>query len=135
MPSPDPAGVLEAINQAWQHAPPEGIATLLAQHFTDDAVFVAPNLARVARGRDAVAASYADFARNANVLEVHIDPAQVDFDGDVAIATMPWSIRYEFDQRRTSERGYDTYVFRRQGDRWRVCWRSMVPLSAQTEPV
>jgi ketosteroid isomerase-like protein len=126
MPSPDPAGVLKEINRIWQETAPDEIANLIAPYFTHDAVVVAPSLARVARGREAVAASYADFARGANVLEVRIDEPQVDYCGDVAVATMPWQMQYEFGGGRSSERGYDTYVFRREAGQWRIFWRSMV---------
>jgi ketosteroid isomerase-like protein len=126
MPSPDPAGVLTEINRIWQTAAPDNVADLIAPYFTEDAVVVAPNLARVARGRGPVAASYGDFARSAKILEVRIEEPHVDFFSDVAVATMPWSMSYEFDGRRSSERGYDTYVFRRETGRWQICWRSMV---------
>jgi ketosteroid isomerase-like protein len=126
MPSPDPAAVLKEINRIWQQEAPEEIARLIAPHLTDDAVVVAPSLARVARGREPVAASYADFVRSATILEVSIDEPEVDLCGDVAVATMPWRMRYEFGGRRSSERGYDTYVFLREAGRWRIFWRSMI---------
>jgi hypothetical protein len=63
------------------------------------------------------------------VLEVHIDEPEVELCGDVAVATMPWSMRYEFGGRASTERGFDTYVFRRTDGRWQICWRSM--MSAQ----
>jgi ketosteroid isomerase-like protein len=126
MPLLDPARVLAEINRIWQETAPDEIAGLIAPHFTQDAVVVAPSLARVARGREAVAASYADFARRAKILEVRIDAPQVDYCGDIAVATMPWRMRYEFDGSVSGERGYDTYVFRREAGRWRIFWRSMV---------
>lgn len=126
MPSLDPAAVLAEINRIWQSATPTEIAQLVAPYFSDDAVVVAPSLARVARGRAAVAASYADFARTAKILEIRIEEPQLDFFGEVAVATMPWQMCYEFGDRRNSERGCDTYVFRRESGDWRICWRSMV---------
>jgi ketosteroid isomerase-like protein len=132
MPSLDPGGVLAEINRIWREAAADEIAELVAPHFTEDAIVVAPSLARVARGRAAVAASYGDFVRSATVLEVTIDEPQIDSSGNVAIATMPWRMRYEFGGRRSTERGFDTYVFRREGDAWQICWRLMI--SAQEEP-
>ncbi len=126
MPSLDPVGVLAEVNRIWREVEPEAIAELVAPHFTEDAIVVAPSLARVARGRAAVAASYGDFIRSATVLEVSIDDPEVDTYGDVAVATMPWRMRYEFGGRSGSERGFDTYVFRREGERWQICWRSTV---------
>jgi ketosteroid isomerase-like protein len=126
MPSLDPAGVLDEINRIWQTADHDDITKLIAPHFTDDAVLVAPSLARVARGPGAAAGSYADFARTAKIVDVQIEDPQVDLCGDVAVATMRWSMQYEFGGRRGRERGYDTYVFRRDVGRWQICWRSMV---------
>lgn len=133
MPSLDPGGVLAEINRIWRESAPDEIAALLAPHFTDDVVVVAPSLARVARGRDAVAASYGDFLRSATVLEVSIDEPEIDAFGDVAIATMPWRMRYEFGGRRGSERGFDTYVFRREDGAWRICWRSTIAAEERDE--
>ncbi len=78
MPWPDPAAILAEINRIWQDAAPEQIADLVAPYFTEDVVIVAPNLARVAKGRDAVAASYGDFVRNTKILDVHIEEPQIE---------------------------------------------------------
>lgn len=134
MPSLDPGGVLAEINRIWREHAPEAIAELLAPHFTEDVVVVAPSLARVARGRAAVTASYGDFVRSANVLEVSIEAPEVDDFGDVAIATMPWRMRYEFGGREGTECGFDTYVLRREDEAWRVCWRSTVSAEELAEP-
>jgi ketosteroid isomerase-like protein len=126
MRSLDPAGVLSEINRIWQEAAPDEIAARIAPHFTHDAVVTAPSLARVARGRERVAESYADFARNAKMIEVRIDEPEVDLFDGVAVATMTWRIRYEFGGKRGAERGHDTYVFRLDDGAWRICWRSML---------
>lgn len=88
MPSPDPAGILSEINRIWQDAAPEAIADLVAPYFTEDAVVVAPNLVRVAKGCASVAASYGDFARTTKILELRVEEPQVHFCGNVAVATM-----------------------------------------------
>jgi hypothetical protein len=126
MPSPDPAAVLAEINRIWQSAAPDEIADLIRSHFTHDAVVTAASLARVARGRDQAAESYADFARNAKIIEVRIDDPQVDLFDTIAVGTMAWRIRYEFGGRQGAERGHDTYVFRFEDGAWRICWRSML---------
>ena len=126
MPSLEPRGVLAEINRIWRESAPETIAELVAPHFSEDAIVVAPSLARVARGRAEVAASYGDFVRSARLLEISIDEPEIDTHGDVAVATMPWRMRYEFGERTSTECGFDTYVFRRAGDRWEICWRSTV---------
>ena len=126
MPSPDPAAVLAEINRVWQSVAPDEIAGLIGAHFTEDAIVAAPSLARVARGRDQVAESYADFARNAKIVELRIDDPQVDLFERIAVATMVWRMRYEFGGKQGAERGHDTYVFLFEDGSWRICWRSML---------
>lgn len=130
MPSPDPAGILTEINRIWQEAEPGEIADLVAPYFTEDVVVVAPNLARVAKGRAAVAASYGDFVRSTKILEVHIEEPQVDLFGNLAVATMRWTMHYEFDGRPSIESGHDAYVFALEGGCWRICWRSVASTQA-----
>jgi ketosteroid isomerase-like protein len=125
MRSPDPAAILTEINRIWQDAPPEEIADLIAPYFTEDVVVGAPNLARVAKGRASVAGSYGDFVRNTKILEMHVEEPQVDFCGDVAVSTMRWKMHYEFEGGQSTESGHDTYVFRLEDGRWRICWRSV----------
>jgi ketosteroid isomerase-like protein len=126
MQSPDPAAVLAEINRAWQNAAPDDVVALIAAHFTHDAIVTAPSLARVARGREQVAESYADFARTAKIIEIRIDEPEVDLFDGLAVATMAWRIRYEFGGKQGAERGHDTYVFRFDDGAWRICWRSML---------
>ncbi len=125
MPSPDPAGILSEINRIWQDAAPEEIADLVAPYFTEDAVIVAPNLVRVAKGCASVSASYGDFACSTKIVELHIEEPQVDFCGNVAVATMCWQMGYEIDGRLSTESGHDTYVFTFADERWRICWRAV----------
>ncbi|MGA8098502.1 MAG: nuclear transport factor 2 family protein [Candidatus Cybelea sp.] len=126
MQSPDPSAVLAEINRVWQSAAPDDIVALIRSHFTHDAVVTAPSLARVARGREQVAQSYADFVQSAKIIEVRIDEPQVDLFDGVAVATMSWRISYEFGGKQGAERGHDTYVFRLDDGAWRICWRSML---------
>jgi ketosteroid isomerase-like protein len=133
MSSLEPDAILRAIHDAWRNLRPGEIAARIADHFTDDVVMVAPNLIRVTRGRAQVAESYADFARSASVFEAQIDEPAIDYFGDeLAVATMAWRIHYYFGGVRSDETGHDTYVFRRDAGRWRICWRSMA--SAPTTP-
>lgn len=131
MPSPDPTEILTAINRIWQEADPKEIASLVEPYFTDDIVVVAPNLVRVAKGRAAAAASYADFVRSITILQVQIEQPQVDFCGNVAIATMRWKMQYEFGGRSNAESGHDAYVFRLDGGCWRICWRCVASAQEQ----
>lgn len=72
-----------------------------------------------------MAASYGDFVRSTKILELRIEEPQVDFCGDIAVATVRWKMHYEYGGRQSAEGGHDTYVFRLEDGCWRICWRSV----------
>jgi|SRR5271156_3661458 len=118
--------ILEEINDAWRHGPPGDVAARIRPHFTADAVIVSPSLSRVARGGDAVAASYQDFATTTRVLRALLGTPEVDVLGEVAVATLTWHMLYVFDDIETVDTGHDVYVFARRDGRWLVCWREVL---------
>jgi len=117
--------VIQSINDAWQTGPPESVAARVRPYFAADAVVVGPDLTRVARGGDAVAASYADFVASTTIIESTLDDPQIDVSADVAAATMTWRMRYEYEGAQTTEAGVDTYVFARRDGHWIVVWRHL----------
>jgi uncharacterized protein (TIGR02246 family) len=122
--------VITSICNAWQTGPPGSIAGGIRAHFAADAVIVGPDLTRVARGRDAVAQSYADFAASATIVESSLDDPEIDVSSDVAVATMTWRMRYTYEGAQMREGGVDTYVFARRDGRWLVVWRRLESSSA-----
>jgi uncharacterized protein (TIGR02246 family) len=120
------AGILAAINDAWRTGPPHQVAAAIRPYFSDDAVIVAPNLARVARGGDAVAASYQEFVETTRVLRAMLGTPEIDVLGDVAVATVTWHMLYVFDGTETVDTGHDVYVLRRREGGWLVCWREVL---------
>ena len=121
------ADVLRAVNRAWRELDPDAIAPALRPLFCDDAAIVGPRFAALADGRDAAVASYADFARAAVVTDFAMDDPTVRLSGDTAIATYGWRIVYDLDATHYDETGHDIVVLRRDGERWRVLWRAMIP--------
>jgi ketosteroid isomerase-like protein len=117
--------VIQSICDAWQNGPPDAVAARIRPCVAADAVIVGPDLTRVALGGDAVAQSYADFVASATVLEAALDEPQIDVSSDVAVATMTWRMRYEYEGAQTMEAGVDTYVFARRDGRWIVTWRRL----------
>lgn len=116
---------LEALNDVWQSTPPAEVAEKVAPFFSGDAVVVGPGLARLARGRDEIARSYADFTANATLLEVALEPPEVDVSERVAVATLKWKMRYRYHDAETSLTGYDVYVLVPEGERWLIVWRKL----------
>ena len=129
MPDEDAAeivAILSAINDAWRYGPPHEVAARIRSYFSDDAVIVAPNLVRAARGGDAVAASYQAFVETTLVRRAMLGPAEVDVLGDVAVATLTWHMLYAYEGSETVDTGHDVYVFTRRDGRWLVCWREVL---------
>jgi ketosteroid isomerase-like protein len=115
------AELVNALNLAWRSGAAD-VAARIAPFFADDAVIVGPDLRRAARGRAAVAASYAEFLASATVVDYAEDSPEIDLAGDVAVATLGWTMTYEYQGGRSTERGHDIYVFARRPE-WRIVWR------------
>jgi hypothetical protein len=43
----------------------------------------------------------------------------------LAIATLNWSVTYEFRGTQSAEAGHDVYVLRCDGEFWRIYWREV----------
>jgi ketosteroid isomerase-like protein len=121
-----PAEVVQKLNATWLHEPSGTIASAVRALFSDDVVVVGPNLQRMTSGGDAVARSYDEFTSSARILDVQLGDPVVDEFVVVAVATMPWSMTYEYEGRRSTERGHEVYVLRREGNDWKICWRQIV---------
>ncbi len=117
--------ILRAVNDAWRTAPPGEVAARVREYFADDAAIVGPDLARVARGGDAVAKSYDDFVSSARVLWAELDEPAIDVAGEVAAATLTWRMRYAYQGVESSEAGHDVYVLGRRDGRWLIVWRKL----------
>jgi len=83
------------------------------------------DLARLARGGDAISQTYEDFVTGAKILRAELKDPEIDVIADVAVATFEWRMRYEFQGAEFSEIGHDVYVFGRQGGRWLISWRKV----------
>jgi ketosteroid isomerase-like protein len=125
---------VKKLNFVWLNREPGTIATAVREFFTGDVVVVGPNLERVAAGCDAVARSYDDFASNARILDAEFGEPVADEFAAIAVATMPWTMTYEYGGMRVTERGHEVYVLRREGFDWKICWRQIVsyPTSSAT---
>jgi hypothetical protein len=124
-------GILASINAAWQTLSGGDVARCIGQHLAPGAVLVASDLTRVARGRDAFAQSYEDFASRAKILDVNLDAPLIDIIGVSAVATLTWRMRYDIGGTLSTEAGHDTYVFARQDKKWLVIWRNIESVHAE----
>jgi ketosteroid isomerase-like protein len=129
-----PAEIVKKLNSTWLRSEPGTIAPAVRDLFTEDAVVVGPNLQRVAAGGDATARSYDDFVSSAHILDANVDDPIVDAFADVAVATVTWSMTYEYQAVQATEHGHEIYVLRREDGAWKICWRQIVSYPASSAP-
>ena len=113
---------MRRINEAWR----AGRFDELRDYFHPDVVLAQPGFAQRSVGREALIASYADFAREATVHSFTTGEVHVDHAGESAVTTTPWTMDYEFGGQRFQEHGWDLLVFARPEGRWVVVWRTVV---------
>lgn len=95
--------------------------------FREDAVLLGADLEHRLEGRDAIVDSYAQFLREARVLAFESEAPIVDVIGDAAVTVTPWAVRYEREGTIHEETGGDLLVLARDGEGWRVAWRTLLP--------
>ncbi len=110
------------INDAWLH----GRFDELRDLFHPDIVLARPGFGERTSGRDAVIASYREFASEATIHAFTAGEIHIDRTGDSAVTTMPWTMDYTIDGRRYEDRGWDLLVFGRREGGWVVVWRTVV---------
>jgi hypothetical protein len=118
--------IVDAINEAWLHAPPAVMRSEMIQYFHPDITVRGPDLTRLFAGREACVDSYAEFVGGATVLESHFSPAEVDLFGDFAIASTAWRLKYDLGGARFDETGHDIFAFARMDGRWLAVWRMLL---------
>jgi hypothetical protein len=95
--------------------------------FREDAVLLGGDLEHRLEGRDAIVDSYAQFLREARLLGFESEAPIVDVIGDSAVTVTPWAVRYERDGSIHEETGGDLLVLARDGEGWKVAWRTLLP--------
>ena len=120
--------LLERINSAWLKNPPDAIPAALEDCFHESMVIQGPGFQSMGEGgRDACALSYADFMRNAAVLDCTLSEPIIHLAGDAAIATYSWRMTYIMKGQQSTESGRDVFAFTRSEGRWLAFWRAMLP--------
>jgi hypothetical protein len=86
--------------------------------------------ARVVAGREAMVQSFRDFLAAAKVLDFETLDLQVDLFGPTAVAGLVFRIRYEMEGQAYDEKGKDVLVLNRDGNVWRIVWRTQIPVAS-----
>jgi uncharacterized protein (TIGR02246 family) len=119
--------VLRTINDAWRR----GRAEDLGEYFHPDAVIVAPGFHKRAEGRSQCVQSYKDFVASTQVTDYREGDVTVDIWGETAVASYDYEIAWDVKGQPYRDSGRDVFVLRREGGKWLVVWRTLVPASAQ----
>jgi hypothetical protein len=118
----DVGDVVAAITDAWL----AGRWDELRAYFHPDVVLAQPGFAKRTVGREALIASYRDFAQRTTIHSFTPGVIHVDATPESAVTTMPWEMDYTLEGERVVERGWDLLVFGKRDGRWVVVWRTVV---------
>ena len=118
--------VISRLHDAWSKNPSDEIPRAMDGLWHQDAVILAGAL-EMARGREACIKSYQDFVEQATVEDTTLGEPSVEVWGDTAVATSSWHMTYDFDGKRHTESGHESFVLVRTDSRWEIVWRSIVP--------
>lgn len=122
--SDPPLDVVRAINAAWAggHAREE-----LPELFTDEAVIVGPDLARLATGRDECVQSYVEFEAAIELVEFEEFDHRIDRFGPAAVVDYAYRAVYRRDGEELTDYGRDVILVVETVSGWRAAWRMARP--------
>jgi hypothetical protein len=110
------------LNETWL----AGRFDELTGFFHPGVVLAPPGFGPRTVGRDALIASYVEFAAQALVIEFTTGEIQADHAGATIVTACPWKMTYEYRDATFTESGWDVLVFAEETGRWAVVWRTMV---------
>ncbi|MGD9346378.1 MAG: nuclear transport factor 2 family protein [Candidatus Aminicenantes bacterium] len=116
--------LLHKISETWSKANPDD----LGEFFHEDLVISSPDLRKMGEGKKACIQSYKDFIARAVIHEYKEEDYTIDVWGDTAVSTYTFDMTYEMDGQTSREQGHDIFVYNREGEKWRVVWRMVIPL-------
>ena len=113
---------LNELNGAWRERRFED----LARFFDPDILMKGPGLKELARGREALVKSYADFMAQSRIVDYAESDHFTHAWGDTAVVTYNWTMTYEQKAETKHESGQDLFVFLRRDSRWVAILRLML---------
>jgi hypothetical protein len=120
-------GLLENINQAWLHNRTDELEKFLHR----DIVIAQPGLKAQARGRQACINSYKEFVSHSVIRRFETSGYVIDVWGRTAVASYRFVMEYEIQGAPHHDGGTDLFVLVREGGKWLVVWRTIIPLPAE----
>ncbi len=101
--------------------------------FHEDVVMVQPGFSARAKGREVCLKSYEDACSQMTFEKLDASDEQIDVFGSTAILAYKYDCAWQFKGRRFEDDGHEILVFVREGDDWKVAWRTLVPGARQAE--
>jgi ketosteroid isomerase-like protein len=122
--------LIERMNRAWLEGPMEDLPAALGACFHPAMVIRGGDLEVHGSGRDECVASYVDFLERATVDACNFEEPSIDVAGDTAVAVYGWEMTFEMEGQTHHEAGSDILALTREGGRWTIAWRAMLPAIA-----
>lgn len=116
--------LIDNLNESWLFQQFNELEGLLH----DDVVFVKPDFSEMLCGIEACVDSYRQFMDDASVNRFFADKINICFWEDTANAYYDFEIEYEIENRVTHEKGIDVFTLKKEGENWKVIWRSVANL-------
>lgn len=105
----------------------------IAPLFREDFTMVHPRFTARAQGRDVCLKSYEDACSQMTFEKLNASEEQVDVFGSTAVLSYKYDCVWEFKGRKLDDEGHELFVFTREGDDWKVAWRTLMPGARQAE--
>lgn len=118
--------VVSRLTAAWREQRFEAMTELLHE----EVIFENPGFNGRIEGRRACVDSYRQFMASATVIEYVEHATTIEVWGATAVARTHWEMAWRHDGQSQREDGHDVLVLTRDGTRWQVVWRTLVPTAA-----
>ncbi len=111
------------LNKAWLQRD----FAKLDKYLHRDVVMVQPGFNTQLKGRRACVKSYQGFMSTSTVQRYKESRYRVHSFGNTAVVAYHFDIVYRTRGKRYHDKGWDIFVMARQGKKWQVVWRTLVP--------
>jgi general stress protein 26 len=105
----------------------------LGSLFHDDVVMVLPGFAARMQGRDVCLKSYEDTCSQMKFHKLDALDEHVDVYGSTAVVSYKYEYTWEYHGKKLDDDGHEIMVFVRDGDDWKMAWRTLIPRLRQVE--
>ena len=105
----------------------------IAPLFHEDFTIVHPRFAARAQGRDVCLKTYEDACAQMTFEKFDVSDEQIDVYDSTAVLSYKYGCTWEFKGRKIEDDGHELLVFVRDGQDWKVAWRTLVPGARQAE--